>query len=77
MSYEATIRCDVRKGNPIKKQRCHSDAQARAPQPRADRATSRHAVLAVERDALDMGWKRVRRASRSAEWVCPVCVNEG
>jgi hypothetical protein len=75
VSYEATIRCDVRKGNPLEKQRCHSDAQARAPQPAAERATSRQAALAVERSALDMGWRRVRRASRSTEWVCPVCTS--
>lgn len=73
MAYEVEIRCDVRKGNPVEKKRCHSDARAGVEVPRIEAATSRDAVYAVEKRAKGLGWKHVRRAGRPAQWVCPVC----
>jgi hypothetical protein len=73
MPYEVTIRCSERRGNPLEKQRCHSDAQARAAVPRAEETVSRSVVPAAERLALDSGWKKVRRPSRPTAWVCPAC----
>jgi hypothetical protein len=73
MAYEVEIRCDVRKGNPIEKLRCHSDAQARVDVPRIEAATSRDAVYAVEKRARGLGWTKVRRAGRPTQWACPVC----
>ena len=76
MAYEVTIRCSVRRGNPLEKKRCHSDAQARMSAPTEERATSREAVYAVEMTAKDMGWKRVRRSCRPAAWTCPACQSD-
>jgi hypothetical protein len=70
------IRCSERRGNLLEKQRCHSDAQTRAPVPRGEATVSRNAVPAAEQDALRMGWKRVRRSSRPVAWLCPVCSND-
>jgi hypothetical protein len=75
MAYETTIRCDVRKGNPLEKLRCHSDGQAKQREPLAESGTSRAAVFAAEQAAKDMGRNRVRRPSRTDDWVCPACQN--
>jgi hypothetical protein len=64
MPYEVTIRCSERRGYPLEKKRCHSDAQARAPVPRGEATASRNAVPAAEQDALRMGWNKVRRPAR-------------
>lgn len=73
MGYSITIRCDARRGNPLEKKRCHTDAQAKATLPEFHAATSREAIYAVERRAKAAGWLRVRQAGRPAAWMCPVC----
>lgn len=75
MPYEVAIRCSERRGNPLEKKRCHSDAQARAAVPTVERSTSREAVYAVEQIAKDMGWRKVRRSCRPAAWACPACAD--
>jgi hypothetical protein len=64
VAYEVEIRCDVRKGNPIEKLRCHSDAQARVDVPRIEAATSRDEVYTFDKRARALGWQRIRRAGR-------------
>ena len=44
MGYLITVRCDLRKGNPATKERCHSDPQARTSAPEAEAAASRDAA---------------------------------
>jgi hypothetical protein len=73
MAYEVTIRCDIEKGNPLAKERCYNDVQARKTPIVASNAVSRDAVSAAERMALSEGWKRVRQPSRRSRWVCPAC----
>ena len=75
MAYEVTIRCDIRRGNPLEKKRCHSDAQARASQPYAEEATSRQAIYSAESEAKRLGWTRKQRPSRPTIWVCPGCIS--
>jgi len=75
VAYEVMIRCDVEKGNPLVKERCHNDAQAKKAPIMATSAVSRDAVYAAERRALGEGWKRVRRPSRPSQWVCPACAS--
>jgi hypothetical protein len=74
--YEVTIVCEHRRGNPLEKKRCHSDAQARAPQPFAEHTTSRLALSTAEGEARRLGWKRQQRPSRPTIWACPVCAQE-
>lgn len=48
MLYEVTIRCDVRQGNPLTKQRCRSDVQAREIQPREEAPLGPRALRLAE-----------------------------
>lgn len=73
MPYDVTIRCELRRGNPLEKKRCHSDALARAPQPLAEHTTSRLALSMAEASAVNLGWSKQRRPSRPTIWVCPAC----
>lgn len=73
MGYEVEICCDIRKGNPLEKKRCHSDSQAKVRPLREEARTSREAIYAVAMRARNAGWLRLRGAARPNRWVCPVC----
>lgn len=75
MSYEMTVRCDLRTGNPLQKQLCVSDARSKTQAPTASKTTSREAVYALEIHAKNAGWERVRRMAQPIKWACPVCLS--
>lgn len=73
MGYVLTVRCDLLKGNPATKERCHSDPQSRTSEPEVEAAASRDAVYAIEQKAPTAGWVKVRRRGWPLKWACPVC----
>lgn len=77
MGYEVSARCDVRKGEPLEKKRCHSDAQARIAPITGEANDLATAKNALDRSAQAHGWRRLRRAGRPTIWVCPACPEPG
>ncbi len=73
MGYEVSARCDVRKGNPLEKKRCHSDAQAKIKPIVGEAREFKNAKNHLDRLAQSAGWRRHRRVGWPTIWVCPVC----
>ncbi|TCM42045.1 hypothetical protein EDF59_1023 [Novosphingobium sp. ST904] len=73
MGYVISVRCDIQTGNPIEKERCHSDRQARTSVPSSEKPASRDAVVDTEWQAATTGWRKIRRTGWPLKWACPAC----
>jgi hypothetical protein len=75
MSYEMTLLCDLRTGNPLDKKLCVSDARSKVAAPTISKTTSREALYALDLHAKNAGWQRLRRMAQPVKWACPVCLS--